>query len=135
MNKMNLLLIIAVAIYLFGCGKGLEVHITSLNNNSMLPCTTYVEGTITDPNAEVWIVVHPMSTKDFYVGNTIGVREAGSPWKVLLFVGTCGDSIFVGQHFEIRAISNPKANLYKEKTFRNWPESEAKSQVVEVIRQ
>ena len=90
-----------------------------------------VSGKVSDPNADVWVVVHPMETSDFWIQPRITVREDGS-WKVIAYFGNAGTA-HKRKQFEVRAFANPSANLTEGKS-NQWPAAEAKSNVLEVTR-
>ena len=91
-----------------------------------------MEGTVTDSNVRVWVIVHPMEVSDYWVQPSITVKENGS-WKVKIYIGRPG-SVDVGKQFEIMAVANPKDNLKEGDVLSGWPEAQAKSQVIEVTR-
>jgi hypothetical protein len=90
-----------------------------------------VSGKVSDPNADVWVVVHPMETSDFWIQPHVTVREDGS-WKVIAYFGNA-DPAHKGKRFEVRAFANPSDKLTEGKS-NSWPVAEAKSNVLEVNR-
>ncbi len=113
-------------------GQQLNIRITAPSDNTAVPERPFVEGKVMDPSAAVWVVVHPMAVSDYWVQQRITVRADGM-WRVMIFVGRPG-SIDVGNHFEIMAVANPKMRLKEGDILKEWPEAQAKSQVIEVIR-
>jgi hypothetical protein len=93
----------------------------------------FVEGTVADPTANVWVIVHPMEVSDFWVQPPTSVRE-DRHWKVQIYIGRPG-TVDVGKYFEIRAVANPCARLYEGKVLTGWPAAECESQLIEVIRE
>ena len=91
-----------------------------------------MEGTVTDPNATVWVVIHPTKQSDYWVQQKVSVKESGK-WKVSVNVGQ--DRQGVGEQFEIKAFANPKDKLEQGMKLSDWPAAEAKSDVVEVTRE
>lgn len=92
----------------------------------------FVEGLVSNENAQVWVVIHPMEVADFYVQPTVTVREGGK-WKVLCYFGEPGQHS--GKRYEVMAFANPKEKMNQGKLLGNWPAAEAKSQVIEVVRE
>ncbi|MCP4370653.1 MAG: hypothetical protein GY797_21455 [Deltaproteobacteria bacterium] len=90
----------------------------------------YVKGTVSDPLTEIMVVIHPTEISAFWIQPPVTVKNNGT-WKVLACFGRAGmDS---GMEFEICAFANP-VSYFREGRFSNWPESEARSKVVSVIR-
>jgi len=98
-----------------------------------VPERPFVEGTVSDVGATVWVIVHPMEVSDYWVQPAVSVMES-STWKVKIYVGRPGAQD-KGQHFEIRAVANPKVRLREGQVLDAWPEAPSESQVVEVVRQ
>jgi hypothetical protein len=107
------------------------VRITKPADNSQVAERPYIEGTVSDPNAIVWVIVHPMEVSECWVQQSVTVKE-NKTWKVQVHIGRAGD-VDMGKHFEIRAIANPKEKLL-EGAAPCWPEAESRSQVIEVTR-
>jgi len=110
----------------------LEIDISTTADRSSVVERPTVAGTVTDPNATVWLVVHPMAVSDYWVQPAVTIRRDGS-WKVQIYIGRPGN-VDVGKRFEIRAVANPKARLREGLVLGGWPEAEAISDVIEVER-
>jgi hypothetical protein len=111
----------------------LRLRITKPEPGAAVVERPFVEGTVSDPNAEVWVIVHPMEMSEFWVQPAVTVKEDGT-WKVQIYIGRSGGSD-VGKYFEIMAVASPRTTLKEGKLERpGWPKGEAKSQVVEVTR-
>jgi hypothetical protein len=94
----------------------------------------FVEGVLSDTNAEVAVVIHPMGASDFWVQPNVTVRDGGR-WRVLCYFGEPGPQ-HSGKHFEVMAIvMNGKGQLQEGQLFHNWPQGQSKSQVIEVVRE
>ena len=133
MRKIIFLIICFAVTCQFACGQGLIIHITSPETNSQVPCRPFAEGTVSDPKAKVWVIVHPVGTSDYWVQPPVSVRE-DSTWRVLIYIGDCENQQHVGLQFEIVAVANPKEKLYERLVLTEWPEAVAISQIIEVIR-
>jgi hypothetical protein len=92
----------------------------------------FVEGTVSDPNAKVWVIVHPMEIEEYFVQQGVGIREGGK-WRVQCHFGEV-TAAHKDKHFEIMAVANPKVNLTTGQKLKSWPEAQWKSQVIEVVR-
>ncbi len=109
----------------------LKVFITDPQEGATVTPRPFVTGTVEDPGARVWVVVHPTEQGDYWVQQPASPRD-DKTWRVQIYVGepnTPG-----GTHFEIRAVVNPKAQLAEGKVLDRWPEAQWASQVVEVVR-
>lgn len=109
-----------------------HIQITLPMDKSQVPPRAYVEGTVSDPRAKVWVIVHPMDVSAYWVQPSITVGKEGR-WKVGAYFGRSGN-IDVGKQFEIMAVANPKVILKEGDVLSGWPESEWSSEVVEVMR-
>lgn len=90
-----------------------------------------VNGKVSDSNADVWVVIRPLETSDFWVQPPVTVKEDGS-WKVVVYFGEAGRH--VGKQYELRAFANPVGKISEGRTTQ-WPKAAARSNVVEVVRQ
>jgi len=108
-----------------------KIQITEPEDGAKVPRRPYVVGTVTDTEAEVWVVVHPMETSEYWVQPRPTVRDDGT-WKTKIHIGRKG-SVDKGKDFEIRAFANPTEDISEGKT-SYWPKAEAKSEVIEVTR-
>jgi hypothetical protein len=132
LRKLFLIAIILVVTISVVKGQQFNLRITSPLDKARVPERPYVEGTVTDSNAKVWVIVHPMEVSDYWVQPSVTVKE-NSTWKVKIYIGRPG-SIDVGKQFEIMAVTNPKASLKEGTVLSGWPEAQEKSQVIEVTR-
>jgi len=108
------------------------LRITTPHDKAQVPERPTAEGTVADPNAKVWVIVHPMEVSDYWVQRNVTVKEDGA-WKGKIYIGSPG-SIDVGKQFEILAVANPKIKLSEGNILNGWPDAEWKSQVIEVSR-
>lgn len=89
-----------------------------------------ISGSVSDPAANVFVVVHPVTVSEFWIQPPVTVRNSGE-WKVKAHFGRQG--MDQGAEFEIRAFANPSAQLQEGK-YSTWPAAAARSDVVEVKR-
>ena len=116
-------------------GQGIQVTITSPTDGTLVPWRLCIHGTVSDPTAQVWIVTHPLDVGDFWIQPAVTVRRDGR-WKLQTYIARQRARVYSGKFFEIKAIVNPKQPLHETKNtpLSAWPEAEAASDIVEVIR-
>jgi len=110
-----------------------QVQITSPLDKSQVHERTFIEGTVSDPQAKVWVILHPLELSDYWVQPAVTVRKDGT-WRVNAYLGRPGN-IDVGKQFELMVIAKPEEPLKEGDVLMSWPEAQAKSQVIEVTRQ
>ncbi len=110
----------------------LEITITTPEDGASVVRRPIVQGTVSDPEADVWVVLHPAEVADYWVQPPVTVRK-DSTWKVQIYIGRPG-SLDVDKQFEIIAFANPEDTLEVGQVLGDWPEAEARSDVVEVTR-
>ena len=109
-----------------------KLRITAPVDKAQVPERPLVEGRVADPNAKVWVIVHPMEVSDYWIQPSVSVNKNGA-WQVIIYIGRPG-SIDVGKHFEIMAFANPKVKLSEGTILGGWPEAQWKSEVITVTR-
>ena len=97
----------------------LTVEITALSPDSRVPYRPFVEGRVSNPNAAVWVVIHPLAVSNYWVQPRVSVHQNGL-WTVQVYIGEPG-SKHIGQRFEIRAFANPKGKLHEGDILTDWP--------------
>lgn len=113
--------------------QALDIQITMPQTQSGVPMRPSVEGKVSDPKAQVFVIVNPLETPDqFWVQPPVVVQPDGK-WRAVIYIGRPG-SIDVGKRFEIRAVANPKHRLKEADVVGGWPEAEAASSVIQVQR-
>lgn len=109
-----------------------KIRITEPKDGDLVGYRPYIQGTVADPDAEVWVIVHPINLSAYWVQPSVSVKGDGT-WKVELYMGRAGD-IDVGKQFEILAVANPKAMLNEADVLSSWPNAQWNSQVIKVTR-
>ncbi len=109
-----------------------KITVTAPCDRATVAPRHFVEGMISDSNAQVWVIIRPMETADYWVQPNVTVREGGK-WKVLCYFGEPGKHS--GKPYEVMAFGNPKEKLKEGQLLSNWPQAQSKSQVVEVVRE
>ncbi len=113
-------------------GQGENITIKFPSDGASVSERPIVQGVVMDKTAQVWVIVHPMKTSDYWVQPKVTVRKEGL-WRVQVYIGRPGN-IDVGKHFEMMAVANPKQTLHEGKVLGTWPEAQSQSEVIEVIR-
>lgn len=103
-----------------------RVTITYPPYNATVEGKIIARGTTNDRNGTVWVVIHPMSTDGYWVQRPVTPRQDGT-WAETVCFGS-------SDRFELMAVANPLGVMRPGLVLGNWPEAEAKSPVVEVIR-
>ncbi len=110
----------------------LTLSIEEPADGASVPEKTSVSGSVNDPQAEVFVVVHPAATGDYWVQQPATVDNDGK-WTaspVQFGEGRKG----VGEVFEVRAFAGPDTPLQRGQVLKNWPKAAARSNVVRVTR-
>jgi hypothetical protein len=110
-----------------------SIAITSHKADQKVTVNPIVKGKVFNSNAAVWIIVHPMETEGYWVQPKATVSGNGE-WYSLIYVGRPGKED-AGKFFEIRAVANPKKPLARGDVLGKWPEGEACSEMVLLIRE
>ena len=109
-----------------------SLEIINLINGDLGEWRTKVTGTVSKPFAEVWVVVRPVETRDFWVQPKPTIKPNGT-WETFIYLGGAGTA-HVGKVFELRAIANPVDSLKEALVLPGWPRAEGKSDVIRVAR-
>ncbi|MEQ1758249.1 MAG: hypothetical protein ABL986_08025 [Vicinamibacterales bacterium] len=89
-------------------------------------------GQVSDPEARVWLVIRPLEApQEFWAQPPATVRNTGF-WTATVYFGR-SPQLDSGKHFEVRAFINPSKPL-KPGLVSGWPDAEARSEVIELIR-
>lgn len=109
-----------------------SLEIISPKNSDLGEWRTKVTGTVSKPFTEVWVVVRPLETQNFWVQPKPTIKANGT-WETFIYLGSDGPS-HVGKAFELRAIANPIDSLKEGLVFPGWPRAEGKSDVIRLAR-
>ena len=124
------LVVLGLLLYSMHC-SAIDITISSLTDGQFVDQRQDVSGSVSDPNATVVVIVHPVADSEFWVQPPIAVRNNGQ-WKVKAHFGRLG--LDQGAEYEVRAFANPSPAL-KEGKYGTWPEAAtARSDIVEVKR-
>ena len=104
----------------------LSIVVFSPKDQENVSYETFVTGKVSDPSAQVWVVLHYMGNQSYNVQKRITVRSNGL-WKILL------QGISGGDHYELMAFANPKEKLRPGQSLDYWPKAEANTSLIEII--
>lgn len=113
-------------------GRQASVEIFTPKDGALVDSRLLVEGKSSSPDAEVWVIVHPTEVSNYWIQPRVTVRGNGQ-WTVQVYVGRPGD-IDMTKKFELLAVANPKEHLREGEVLASWPEAEAHSDAIVVIR-
>lgn len=92
-----------------------------------------IVGFVADGATDVWVVVHPAGSEEFWVQPEVEVDFDGG-WSVRAHVGREGDADR-GVRFEVVAVVGPEDALTPGQVLDGWPEAQAASEVLVVVRE
>jgi hypothetical protein len=113
------------------CSQQLKIKIKPLPDQEV-SYRPSIEGVVSDPKAEVWVIVHPMEIANYFVQARVSVKDDGK-WKGMVFIGRSEEED-IGKDFEIMAVANPDEKINQGDTLPYWPKAQAKSDIIEVKR-
>lgn len=108
----------------------LQITIASPRDGADVPLRPCVSGTTSDPEADHFLIIHPMDADDFWVQPSISIRS--NEYKVEAYVGEPEQD--EGKRFELRMIANPLFRLREGQKLAGWPPARAFSPIIEVVR-
>jgi len=82
-----------------------------------------IHGTVSDTQAKVWLIVHPLKGSTYWVQPAISVDAKGK-WQAMPYIGSGVQG--VGEQFEIIAIANPKKELSEGDKLTAEPRADVK---------
>jgi hypothetical protein len=111
---------------------GTPITITSPHDDSEVDQRHFIQGMVSAPDKDVWVVVHPLDTSSYWVQPRVSVRSDGT-WRVVAYFGRSGD-LDKGKKFEVVAIGSPREALQEGEYGSTWPDAHWTSSPVVVIR-
>ena len=108
----------------------LDITISSPQDGESVDQRHDVIGQVSDPNANVIVVIHPVSVSEYWTQPPATVRNSGQ-WRVKVYFGRRG--MDRGVKYEVRAFANPQSQT-REGKYGSWPTAEASSNGVVVTR-
>jgi len=90
-----------------------------------------IEGRVSSPRADVWVIVRPKGTVEFWVQPQAQVGRNGE-WWTIAYIGRRGEDF--GKKFQVRAVANPTVELRRGQILSSWPRAESSSEVITVVK-
>jgi len=109
-----------------------QVTITQPPDGAEVARRPTVMGTVSDPSAKVWVVVHPTETGSVWVQPPARIDSKGN-WQTFIYIGRVG-GIDSGKNFEIMAVANPTEPLREGQVLDGFPAAQHQSSIVTVTR-
>ncbi len=135
-RKMSLLGITCL-ILLFSCNKtekilaDVRIQIESPQQNAEVGLTEIVNGKVSNPKAQVYVLVHPLLTNLWWVQRIPSPPNQDGTWQTLCYFGT--ETKGIGESFEIAAIVT-KDKLEEGQMLPELPKDVVRSDIVTVRR-
>jgi hypothetical protein len=120
--------------------KPVDVAITQPTLNSDVTMEYTVQGTVSDPSAKVYVLVHPLKTRETWVQQLPLVGRDGS-WQTTVFFGT--SVLGIDEPYEVIALATKENsvvnfatgnNLKADQVLQQLPDHTNKSKVITVRR-
>lgn len=117
-------------------GEELKLNIAEPKDDAHVGWKAIVKGTISNPELQVFVAVHPMATDKFWIQPIPNISADGQ-WKAYCYFGE--PSIGIGEPFEIIVVASKNKDLFKEghslpSPLPNNPQIIGRSNPVTVIR-
>jgi len=113
-------------------GRGVEITIATPAESMEVPHRPEVAGFVSGSGETVWVIVHPLGRREFWVQPAAQARDGGR-WSTVACVGGPG-GMDAGRWFQVCAVVSPAAPLSEGRLLRGWPRADAHSRVVIVRR-
>lgn len=92
-------------------GEELKLNIVEPKDEAQVSWRSIVKGTISNPELQVFVAIHPMATDKFWI-QPIPNMSADGQWKAYCYFGE--PNIGIGEPFEIIAITSKNKDLFRE---------------------
>lgn len=124
-----ILLILTIAGFWMFTRSG-QPTLTISTATSDQPYMARVQGTLSGTAGEVWLIVHPTETQEFWVQAPVAARGMFERSVVL---GRPGE-IDRGKTYEVRAVYAPREHLREGQVLNDWPMAALSTSILEVQR-
>ena len=131
-KKIIILVIILMCTASLEAVQDIEIRITSHHDNAKVDRPAKIEGTVTNPKAKVYIIVHPVDVPEYWVQPRALVNEDGK-WTSMVYLGRSTDNN-PDKQYELMAIANPEKSMKVGSVLKEWPGSKWRSQIIHVKR-
>lgn len=100
----------------------INIMIITAETHSQIGANEPVIGRVSDAEAQVWLVLHPVQSHDCWLQGPVNVRQDGS-WHARVVYKK--SELFTGDNnIEVRAVANPERSG-SDKKVTCWPAAEA----------
>lgn len=111
--------------------KDAELQLLSPRPGAEVALETVVEGKMSDPRGQVYVLVHPVKARFWWVQRVPAPPNQDGSWETLAYFGTATEGI--GGDFQIVALVTEK-KLKEGQAFETIPSHRARSDVIKVKR-
>ncbi len=108
-----------------------KIAITQPVDGAFAVRETLFGGTVSHPDARIFLVVHPLGSYNYYVQHR-GHNHQGR-WQVSSILGRAGER-GNGREFEVRAVADMSGTLESGQELDDWPEAAGVSEPIVIIR-
>ena len=127
---------LVLALLAVGCTEPtahqVDILITSHASNTQISRVVNLSGTLSHPDARVFLIVHPLGSYTYYV-QALGQNRQGR-WSATAIVGREGRRS-KGREFEVRVAADLVGTLAQGDKLSGWPDVGGLSGPVFLIRQ
>jgi hypothetical protein len=102
------------------------------SNGDIVPLRPIIDGQVRDSNSEVWLIVRPVGSTNYWVQPKAEVKSTGK-WTAQIYIGREGTED-IGNSYEIRAVANPEISFKRGDILKSWPSAKYKSDVIKLTR-
>jgi hypothetical protein len=132
LKKILILVIILMCTASLEAVQNSKIRITSHQDNAKVDRPAKIEGTVTNPNAKVYIIVHPVDVPEYWVQPRASVNQDGK-WTSMVYLGRSTDNN-PDKQYELMAIAGPEKSMKAGSVLKEWPGSKWRSQIIHVKR-
>lgn len=131
--KFALSLVLAAVVTSGALAQRPEVRIETPKQGAVVDARQPVTGIVGDKSAQVWVIIHPRATPDYWVQPEVAVDRETGTWRTLGCFGEEGQHH--GARYDMAAVVNPSFQLRGGMVLSGWPRCQAMSPVILVTRQ
>lgn len=92
---------------------GYTVEILSPGPDTQVEVTALIKGRVSDPKLYVYVFVHPLMTKSWWVQRLPSPPNKDASWQSIGYFAT-KEGAGIGEYYEVMAIAAPDRSLFKE---------------------
>jgi len=129
-------IIISIMILMFAVSleavQAIKISITAPHDNAEVDRPAKTQGTVARPDAQVYIIVHPVGVPEYWVQPKAFVHKDGK-WTAMVYLGR-PDTSNPDKQYELMAIADPENSIKAGDMLKKWPGSKWRSHIVRVKR-